>query len=163
MYSIFTNNIITIPYQIVFCTVHQGGPILCMEGSTVLCAQAMLHRQVKNIFPQCVCLLCGTKEVVFHFSYMSCTLYTIHCSEASLIVPDFVISVYSSSCNFLFFCLFIAPWLSHSIYWHSQGRMKCQEIVRERKEERLGPKKRKCESSGQADVYSRINWRIFIG
>ena len=54
----------------------------------------------------------------------------------SLIVPDFDTSVYSSSCNFLFFGLFIAHWLSLSIYWHSQGK---DEMLR--KEERLGPKK----------------------
>ena len=64
-------------------------------------------------------------------------------TEASLLVPDFVISVYSSSCNFLLFGLLFAPLHSHSVYWHPQRRMTCQGIYtvdRERREERMRPR-----------------------
>ena len=37
--------------------------------------------------------------------------------EASLMVPDFTISVNSSSRNYLLVCLILAPCLSLSIYW----------------------------------------------
>ena len=37
--------------------------------------------------------------------------------EASLMVPDFTISVNSSSRNYLLVCLILAPFLSLSIYW----------------------------------------------
>ena len=48
------------------------------------------------------------------------------CYEASLIVPDFTISVYSSSCNYLFFGLILAPFLSPSLCWCSQCNLICQ-------------------------------------
>ena len=45
--------------------------------------------------------------------------------ETSLIVPDFNISVYGSSCNYLVFGFILAHLLSSSTYcyWYSQGRM----------------------------------------
>ena len=64
-------------------------------------------------------------------------------SEASLIVPDFTISVYGSSCNYLFFCLILASLLSFSIYWHPQCVKGCQKvstIERERRKERMRTK-----------------------
>ena len=50
------------------------------------------------------------------------------------------IFVYGSSCNDLFFGLIVAPLLSRSMYWLPQGRTGCQEIYKERKEERTRPK-----------------------
>ena len=61
-------------------------------------------------------------------------------SEASLILPDFTISVHGSSCNYLVFCLVLAPLLSLSVDWHSQSRIGCQEIDREIEEERARQK-----------------------
>ena len=52
------------------------------------------------------------------------------------------ISVYSSPCNFLLLGLILAPWLSLSIYFLFPRQDVCQEIDRERKEWRLGPKRR---------------------
>ena len=54
-------------------------------------------------------------------------------SGESIIVSDFIISVYSS--NYLFFCLILASLLPLSIYWP------CQEIKRETNEDRTWPKK----------------------
>ena len=55
--------------------------------------------------------------------------------EASLIVPDFTISVCGSSFNFLLFCCFLAYLRSLSNSFQIQGRMGCNKINRERKEE----------------------------
>ena len=51
--------------------------------------------------------------------YLAAAQVPIYCSsseltgtEASLKVPDFTISVYSSSCHYLFFDLVLAPLLS---------------------------------------------------
>ena len=57
--------------------------------------------------------------------------------EASLIVPDFTISVCGSSFNFLLFCCFLACLRSLSNSFQIQGRMGCNKINRERKEERM--------------------------
>ena len=37
--------------------------------------------------------------------------------EVSLIVPDFIISLYSSSCNYHILDLMLAPWLFLSIFF----------------------------------------------
>ena len=44
--------------------------------------------------------------------------------------------------KYIFFVLILDPLTFPSIYWHHQGRMGCQEIDRERKEERIKPKHR---------------------
>ena len=62
-------------------------------------------------------------------------------SEPSLIVPDFTISVYGSSCNYFLFGLILPSLLSLSIYWHPREWMGCQEIDRERKEEKVTNKR----------------------
>ena len=58
-----------------------------------------------------------------------------------LIVPDFTISVYSSSCHYLLFCQNLTPLLSTSIWLHYQGRIGCHEIVGESKWVRMRQKK----------------------
>ena len=54
-------------------------------------------------------------------------------NEASVTDPDFTISEFGSSCNYLFFCLNLASFLASSVYLHPQGRMGCQEIGNARK------------------------------
>ena len=60
----------------------------------------------------------------------------------SLIVLDFTTFLYGSSCNYVFFSLILATLLSFYIYLHPKSRMGSNDIDGERKEERLGPKKR---------------------
>ena len=56
-----------------------------------------------------------TNTVQSYFIWLSSTL----CSpEASLVIPDFTISVYGSSCTYLFFGLILTPLLFLSIYLH---------------------------------------------
>ena len=55
--------------------------------------------------------------------------------------PRCTISVSIGPYNFLFFGLILAPLRSLFVYKHPQGRTECQEIIRERKEERMRPKK----------------------
>ena len=51
---------------------------------------------------------------------------TLHFTEVSLIVSDFKISVYSSSCNSLFIGLMLPSFLSLFISWHSILPRGCQ-------------------------------------
>ena len=64
-------------------------------------------------------------------------------SEASLIVPDFTIYVYGSSCNYLFALLILSPFLSLSIYigLPKAGRDAKKYIERESKGLRMRLKK----------------------
>ena len=50
--------------------------------------------------------------------------------EASLLVPDFTISVYGSSCNYDFFIMSLTALISLSMYLHPQCRMGCQDRYR---------------------------------
>ena len=53
----------------------------------------------------------------------------VYPDPTSLIVPDFTIVVYSSSCNYCILFLTRSPLVFFlSIYCHLQGRMGCQEI-----------------------------------
>ena len=81
----------------------------------------------------------------------------------SLIV-DFTISVYSSSCNYLFFCLILPPFLSLYNYLHLQGVLGCKEIDKERKTERKRErgKKRELHELPYAEMKSTF-WRISKG
>ena len=53
--------------------------------------------------------------------------------EASLIVPDFTISVYGSSCNYLSFGLVLIHLLFLFISWHPIMSWGCRQIERESK------------------------------
>ena len=69
---------------------------------------------------------------------------TLHCSssEARLKIPDITISVHGSSCHYIFFwshSCFLA--FSFYTYWHPQRWMGCQDINRERKEEKMRQKR----------------------
>ena len=70
--------------------------------------------------------------------------YSYLISEASRIVPDFTLSVYSASCKYLFLVLIFALLLNLSLY-HGipQGRMGCQAKDGKSKEERIRPKQEK--------------------
>ena len=57
--------------------------------------------------------------------------------KANLIVPDFKNFCVQQFIQFIFFAIIFTPLLSLPIYWHPQGRIKCQDIVRARKEERM--------------------------
>ena len=87
-------------------------------------------KKSKNLFrPLSLRVVKGGTESVRSF------LRFLFISEASLLVPDFTISVYGSSCNYYryIFSLLLAPLLSLSIYLHTQGGMGCQETDGERK------------------------------
>ena len=75
-------------------------------------------KKSKNLFrPLSLRVVKGGTESVRSF------LRFLFISEASLLVPDFTISVYGSSCNYYryIFSLLLAPLLSLSIYLHTQG------------------------------------------
>ena len=72
---------------------------------------------------------------------ISCCLWV---SPGSLIVPDFTISLYGSSCKYVLFSLILATFLSFSLYWHPKIGMGSQEIDSKRKEERITPKRENC-------------------
>ena len=61
--------------------------------------------------------------------------------EASLLVLEFTISVYSSSFNYLFFSLLLAPLLSLSVYWQSKAGWNGKKYV-EQENNRYCSKKR---------------------
>ena len=73
-------------------------------------------------------------------------ILNVSISEESLLVPDFTISVYGSSCNSLFFGVILASFLSLSMYLLAPPKldgMSRNRYSRERKEEIMRPKKRK--------------------
>ena len=91
-----------------------------------------------NIFYLQLWVLCKTSNC----KNMKNLILNVSISEESLLVPDFTISVYGSSCNSLFFGAILASFLSLYTYWHSQGWMECRGIDRGRKEGIMRPKKR---------------------
>ena len=77
--------------------------------------------------------------VVIHVLYILSTW-----GESTVIVPDFAIYVYGSSCHHHFFCLILAPFSSfYLIASARQAGLGCQEIYCARKEERMRRKKNK--------------------